>query len=1064
MPRGHGLGRRFAARAVALLSLGTLLGVVPPEGRSAAAPADGAAAPGRIAFYGTSHRSLGTVALGAEGDEGAGFSAPLFPGPQHYDVDASARGDAVVWTSLRDSAEAQVHTQRGNGPVIRVTTAATGVQHPQLSPDGEKVAFAAETGRADGMHDIWIADVGGGRPRRVTDGSGDNVWPTWSPDGSRLAFSALRGDVSRYRLFTVAAAGGPVRTLTAQNDCDPGGPGTDAWIPPADPAAGVWVGAIQPAWNPVRADTLVYTCGVWPAPVPEVTESRLTLLSTDGRESGALAAGWAGWQGSWSPDGMSLAFVSHGEPGAEEGLNRIYTAAVEGAATPVLRLVEDRWVDSPGWYTPAGGSTRLLVARDSAARAGALDLSDVLPDGTDPRDLGQPTAASPVAQWAQNGPEYSPDGRRIAFTRAERRGDETFSRIWIANADGSGARPLQTQGAPGGGGNGRGEISPTWSPDGRRIAVVRDGFSGDRHRSWISVIDVASGRDLFDVDQGENQWDTEPAYAPDGRTLLLSRVDTRDEHAEIWSVRASDGGGQTDLTAVSVPDTDARTDASPAVSPDGSTIVFSTEQGYWLMNADGTGRRPLPGDLPVGGFAVWSPDGSRIAVTSRRTERPRIELVDVRTGARTVLLGRGFAGARGGAGQQQSPAWQPTADLGTSLRPGPGEPTPGELTPGERTTVTLTVRNLGPRPEPAARLTVSVPAGLRLNALEPDAGSCDAAGFACDLGALPTGATATVTLRLTATAEGSFPVVWTVSGSMADPDPADDHGSAQITVGVPAPVPPADPPVLTVAASPGVGHVGGAVTVTYTVRNTGRQAVEGLSLVTAIPEAFSVSGLPSACRSAVGCAVGDLPPGGSAVVQAVLTPTTAGRYRLDARVGATSAPTADGAVQAAATVTVLQPAITALPRVGSPGTVTLVRGTGFPPGIPVRLTWSPGITAAADPSVPGPDGSFVAQMLILDGDRTGLRTVTAVGPGFSPVTAPFLVTEARLALPYLDAGADAGGGVDTQTPVAPGAPAATGAPAAGAPGAAGGPAAPGVPAGPGASVGPVRPSSEGRTP
>ncbi|TXS79556.1 hypothetical protein, partial [Streptomyces sp. sk2.1] len=79
--------------------------------------------------------------------------------------------------------------------------------------------------------------------------------------------------------------------------------------------------------------------------------------------------------------------------------------------------------------------------------------------------------------------------------------------------------------------------------------------------------------------------------------------------------------------------------------------------------------------------------------------------------------------------------------------------------------------------------------------------------------------------------------------------------------------------------------------------------------------------------------------------------------------------------------------------------VTSVRGKDFPPGAPVRLTWKPGITAAAPPAVPGADRTFIAQLLVLVKDRTGPRTITATGPGFSPVTTRFLVVDGTMVPP-----------------------------------------------------------------
>jgi len=300
-----------------------------------------------------------------------------------------------------------------------------------------------------------------------------------------------------------------------------------------------------------------------------------------------------------------------------------------------------------------------------------------------------------------------------------------------------------------------------------------------------------------------------------------------------------------------------------------------------------------------------------------------------------------------------------------------------------------------------------VPAGLRLTGMEPGTGSCTPAAFSCALGPLGAGQQTTVRLDVTATTTGLFPLVWSVSGSVFDPDLANNSGSDQVAVGT-TPVPPPMPVALAVAAAPDPAYAGGAVTVTYTVSNTGVEPMTGLSLVPGLPKGVPVRSLPTGCGAATGCPLGNLPPKGSIVVQMVLVPATAGTYRITGRVDEASELTAGAGTSAQSTLTVRQPAISALPPVGNPGTVTLVSGTGFPPGVPVQLTWNPGVTVAADPAVPGPDGSFVVQMVIVGGDRTGRRLVTATGTGFGPVSSPFLVTPAPLLPPLLGDGSSPG--------------------------------------------------------
>ena len=102
---------------------------------AATAPAPTPDQTGRIAYAGTAHRSLGEVV-----DPGQG-STPVFGGsPTHFDDQPSARGDMMVFTSLRDEPNPQVYVRDASGAVRRLTTGRNAA-HPQLSPDRTLVAF-----------------------------------------------------------------------------------------------------------------------------------------------------------------------------------------------------------------------------------------------------------------------------------------------------------------------------------------------------------------------------------------------------------------------------------------------------------------------------------------------------------------------------------------------------------------------------------------------------------------------------------------------------------------------------------------------------------------------------------------------------------------------------------------------------------------------------------------------------------------------------------------------------------------------------------------------------------
>lgn len=65
---------------------------------------------------------------------------------------------------------------------------------PAWSPDGTKLAF---TSRRDGIPEIYMMDADGSNPVRLTDSIGPdkgflNYYPVWSPDGSRIAYVSSR--------------------------------------------------------------------------------------------------------------------------------------------------------------------------------------------------------------------------------------------------------------------------------------------------------------------------------------------------------------------------------------------------------------------------------------------------------------------------------------------------------------------------------------------------------------------------------------------------------------------------------------------------------------------------------------------------------------------------------------------------------------------------------------------------------------------------------------------------------------------------------------------------------
>ncbi|NLE75219.1 MAG: prolyl oligopeptidase family serine peptidase [Chloroflexi bacterium] len=103
------------------------------------------------------------------------------------------------------------------------------VEDPQLSPDGQTVAFVHMTqdGNANAYRRaIWLAAADGSTPPRpFTAGSAQDYHPRWSPDGQTLLFLSTRGGTPQ--IHVIPAAGGEAKRLTDLF----GGVANPAWSP-----------------------------------------------------------------------------------------------------------------------------------------------------------------------------------------------------------------------------------------------------------------------------------------------------------------------------------------------------------------------------------------------------------------------------------------------------------------------------------------------------------------------------------------------------------------------------------------------------------------------------------------------------------------------------------------------------------------------------------------------------------------------------------------------------------------------------------------------------------------
>ncbi len=165
---------------------------------------------------------------------------------------------------------------------------------------------------------------------------------------------------------------------------------------------------------------------------------------------------------------------------------------------------------------------------------------------------------------------WSPDGTKIAVTfTVGNRYTGYASDVYVVNADGTGRRRLvRSAGAD--------RTSPTWSPDGTKLAYAES-------PAEIHVIDADGSGDRR-LTSG-----LDPAWSPDGKSIVFARSVSGND-TDLYRIDV-DGSVLTQLTS------GPQRDREPAWSADGSKIVFQrgreSVDSIYLMGADGSKLRGL---------------------------------------------------------------------------------------------------------------------------------------------------------------------------------------------------------------------------------------------------------------------------------------------------------------------------------------------------------------------------------------------------------------------------------------------------------------------------------------
>lgn len=494
----------------------------------------------------------------------------------------------------------------------RVTNTGGLSDYPSLSRDGNLLAFASDRSEAGNL-DIWMQQIGGRDPIRLTTDEADDSEPAISPDGARVAF---RSERSGGGIYVVSSMGGDAVLLAPR--------GRDPRFSPDGRSIAYWEGRES-------ADLLPGTAHVF---VIESGGGQARQIGTD------LAAAL---YPVWSPAGDEVLVLGRSGGGDASGGADWWTIPLQpGPArkTGALPALDQQRLVFTAWLTNIAplewrASGRVLFA---AGPGDAGNLREIALPGGHVKGYATRLTQAPGYQLHASTAPASARGR-LAFSSLA-----WTPVVWSQALDAdrgiaNGAvEPITIDELP--------ALAPSLSADGRYLVYLSTqlGSRSVRARDWTSgktIALVTSPSGFFN-----------PRISGDGSSVAYC-----DRNGNIFSVPRTGGAVETLCAGCGT---------TMAVSADGKRISYEPTQSEDLTYYDVDRRarvtvaqRPEDGVLTAGRF---SPDGKWMAFHARSKKTTAQIFVVPVDGAVPVPRPRWIAITDGGS-EELEPAWSPNGEL-----------------------------------------------------------------------------------------------------------------------------------------------------------------------------------------------------------------------------------------------------------------------------------------------------------------------------------------------------------------------------------------------------------------
>ncbi len=494
-------------------------------------------------------------------------------------------------------------------PVLRRVTNTGGLSdYPSLSRDGNLLAFASDRNEAGNL-DIWLQQVGGREPIRLTTNEADDSEPAISPDGAHVAFRSERAGGG---IYVVPSLGGE-EVLLAPRGRGPRFSPDGRWI-------AYWEGRES-------ADVLPGT-------------ARVFLIESGGGQARQIASDLAAaLYPVWSPSGREVLVLGR-HPSRGEDWWVVPVQAGSSRQTGAFAALAAQGLVFTAWLTDIlplewRASGRVLFA---AGPGDAGNLWEIALSGG--RVQGRATRLTQAPGYQLHASTAASGARgRMAFSSLEWKPGVWTQALDADRGIAKGDPVPITSDEPS-------SMASSLSADGRFLVYLSNHL-GSRS---LRARDLTAGKTITLVTSPSVFFN--PRISGDGATVAYS-----DRSGNVFSVPRAGGAVETLCAGCGT---------TMAVSPDGKRITYEPAESEDLTYYDvdhkarvTVARRPSDAVLTDGRF---SPDGKWMAFHARNKNTTAQVFVVTLDGALPVPRERWIA-VTDGSNEEMEPAWSPNGEL-----------------------------------------------------------------------------------------------------------------------------------------------------------------------------------------------------------------------------------------------------------------------------------------------------------------------------------------------------------------------------------------------------------------